>query len=120
MQNYPPSSAPPQQPPSLEPAKEEEPSMAGYFLHWLALALAVGINIGAWAVDYYAVKRQYSYYYYNPMTFATTIDATQYTNAATMFSPDDPTDTISIVMALAYSWILWKVPLVVYALHLTA
>ena len=94
--------------------------MAGYLLHWLAFGLALGINIGAWAVDYYGVKRQYSYYYHNSMAYAASIDSTVYTDSTTMFSPDDPKDTISIVMSLAYSWVLWKVPLVLYSLHLTA
>lgn len=89
-------------------------------LHWVAFAIAMVINIGIWAIDTYAIKRQYSYYYYNSMTFAASIDTTAYTSGAAMFSPDDPTDTLSIAMGIIYGWVLWKASLLIYVLHLIA
>ena len=94
--------------------------MGGYLLHWLAFAIALGINIGIWAIDTYAIKRQYSYYYYNTITFAATIDNALYASASAMFSPDDPNDTLGVVMGIIYGWVLWKAPLAIYMLHLTA
>ena len=107
----------------LENAKEfsqEEQSMKGYLLHWVAFCIAIGVNIGVWAVDYYAVKRQYSYYYYNYTTFSPYIDTVVYANSNLMFTPEDPFDTVGVVVAIVYSWVLWKGPLAVFVLHLSS
>ena len=94
--------------------------MGGYLLHWVAFAIAMGINIGIWAIDTYATKRQYSYYYYNSMTFAASIDTTQYSSGSGMFSPDDYSDALGVAMGILFGWILWKASLLFYVLHLTA
>ena len=126
MRNYPETSSHPQpkndqhQTHSLESAKEEESSMGGYVLHWVAFLIAMGLNLGIWALDTYVIKRQYSYYYYNSMTFSESIDTTSYTSGTQMFSPDDPNDTLGVTMGLIYGWVLWKLPLVVYLFHLTS
>ena len=80
----------------------------------------MGINVAIWAIDYYSVKRQDSFYYYNNYPIATTIDITIYTSVTQMFGSDDPNDSLGTTMALIYGWLLWKTPLAVYALHLTS
>ena len=105
----------------MENAKDlqEEQSIKGYLLHWVAFIIAIGINVGIWAVDYYSVKRQYSYYYYNNTTVSAYIDSTTYIDSTQMFTNSDPNDTVGVVVALVYGWVLWKGPLSVYALHLS-
>jgi hypothetical protein len=103
-----------------ELVKDEEPSMKGYLLHWVAFLIVLGVYIGVWAVDYFAIKRQYSYYYSNFVTVSTYVDAVLYSDSRAMFGTNDPTDTLAIAMSLIYSWALWKLPLCLYALHLTA
>ena len=36
-----------------------------------------------------------------------------------MFGTDDPTDTLAIAVSLIYSWVFWKAPVILYALHLS-
>ncbi len=102
----------------LEPAKDNEPSWAGYILHWVAFLVAVGINIGIWAIDYNAVNRQASIYYYNTFTVSSYVDTVTYANSVSMFPTSNPFDTLGTAMALVYSWVLWKGPILIYVLHL--
>ena len=76
--------------------------------------------IGVWAVDYFAVGRQYSYYYYNSVIVSSAVDTAAHASSQTMFGTADFTDTLSIAMGLLYSWLLWKGPLCGFVLHLTA
>ena len=94
--------------------------MKGYLLHWALYLLALGVFVGVWAIDYFAVGRQYSYYYSNSTTMSAAIDSSTYTDSTVIFSPNDPTDTLSVAMGLLYSWLLWKGPLCVYVLQLTS
>lgn len=100
-----------------ESAKEEE-SLTGYFLHWLAFLIAMGVNIGIWAIDYNAVGRQASTYYYNTYYVSPYVDGVT-TSSTSFFTPSDPHDTLGIAIALIYGWVLWKGPLLVFTLHLT-
>ena len=70
-------------------------------------------------LDYYAVEKQSSIYYYNNYTVLTAVDTTAYTDSTTMFGTEDPHDAKGKAMSLVYSWILWKLPLLVYVFHLT-
>jgi len=94
--------------------------MKGYLLHWAFFIIALAIFIAVWAIDYFAVGRQYSYYYYNLTTVSSYVDTTTYSDSRTIFGTADPTDTLAIAMSLIYSWLLWKGPLCIYILHLTA
>ena len=82
--------------------------------------VAIAINVGIWALDYYSIKRQYSYYYYNTTTAYPYIDTNTYTDSTSIFTTTDPNDTVGVVVGIAYSWILWKGPITVYALHLSS
>lgn len=80
--------------------------------------MAVGINIGIWAIDYNAVSRQASIYYYNTFTVSSYVDTTTYANSNSMFPTSNPFDTLGTAMSLVYSWVLWKGPILIYVLHL--
>lgn len=99
-------------------AKDEEPNWGGYILHWVAFIVAAGIYIGVWAVDYFAIQRQASYYYKSAKTVSSATDGTPYGDSTLMFTTSDPFDTLGIAVSLIYSWVLWKLPLVVYCYHL--
>lgn len=98
---------------------EEQPSWTGYILHWVAFIIALAIYIGVWAIDYFAIQRQASYYYKNSIYVSDNTDNTGIIDSTLLFTTSDPFDTLGVVMALVYSWVLWKGPLVVYALHLS-
>lgn len=76
-------------------------------------------NLAAWGVTYYVVYRQYSYYYFNQTLVSTYVDSVSYGDSRTIFGTSDPTDTLAITMGLVYSWLLWKLPFVAYAVQLT-
>ncbi len=102
----------------ISSAKEEESTWGGYILHWVAFIVAAGIYIGVWAIDYFAVKRQASYFYKNPTTFSPAIDSTTHLSLTSLFGGVDPFDTLGVAISLVYSWVLWKGPLLVYCFHL--
>ena len=97
---------------------DDQPTWGGYILHWVAFIVATAIYIGVWAIDYFAIQRQASYYYKNPSYVSGNTDNTGIINSTLLFTTRDPFDTLGIAMALVYSWVLWKLPLVVYAFHL--
>jgi len=80
--------------------------------------VATGVYIGVWAVDYFAIQRQASYYYKNAFTASSTIDVVSYSDSTQIFSTTNAFDTLGITVSLAYSWVLWKAPLVIYSYHL--
>lgn len=74
----------------------------------------------AWAIDYYAVGRQATTYYYNNYAVCPYMDTTTYTDSTTIYTSIYYRDTAGVVMAILYGWVLWKGPLLAYTLHLTA
>lgn len=127
MQKYPP--ADPYKPayteakPYEEPAKaiederDEAPSYSNYFLQIVVFVLAVGINLGIWAIDYYAVGTQASYYYNSNFKVSSYTDATIYSDSTQMFttSTNSPGSPVGVAMSLIYTWILWKFALIAFA-----
>lgn len=109
-----------QEGPPQEMVKQEEESWAGYFLHWGLVIIAFGLYVAVWAINFKQVGYQASTYYHNSYSVNQYVDAQANTYAAStlMFSVDTE-DAKGFAMAILYSWILWKFPLVVWVLHLT-
>lgn len=97
---------------------EESASWGGYILHWVAFIIATAIYIGVWAIDYFAVQRQASYYYKSSSRVSTSTDNTGIIDSTFLFTTSNPFDSLGVAMSLIYSWMLWKGPLIVYAYHL--
>jgi hypothetical protein len=99
---------------------EEQQTIGGYILHWVAFIVATGFYIGVWAIDYFVFQRQASYYYKNTSLVSLNTDNTGITDSTLLFatSINSPFDTVGVAMSLVYSWVLWKGPLVVYGYHL--
>lgn len=97
---------------------EEQQTLAGYILHWVAFIVATAIYIGAWAIDYFVFQRQASYYYKSTSLVSPNTDNTNITDSTLLFTTISPFDTAGVAMSLVYSWFLWKGPLMVYAFHL--
>lgn len=86
--------------------------------------LAMAINIGMWAIDYYAVGTQASYYYSNSFTVSAYTDTISpfYTDSTAMFNTlaKGPNSAVGVAMSLIYSWLLWKLSLMVFAYHVVS
>ena len=80
-------------------------------------ALALGINIAMWAIDYFAVNVQASYYYSNAKTVSSYTDTVAYADSSFLFtnSTNGIGSAVAVAMSLIYSWVLWKASLVVFA-----
>jgi len=108
-----------------EHAKENDPddapSKSNYFVQLCVFILAMGINIGMWAIDYYSVGTQASYYYSNSFKVSSYTDATAiaYTDSTTMFNnfSNGPNSAVGVAMSLIYSWVLWKFALIAFTYH---
>lgn len=106
-----------------EDEREEAPYCSNYFLHLVVFMVGVGINVAIWAIDYYAVSVQASYFYNNAMTVSSYTDITSamatYTDSTKMFgsSTNSSGSPIAVAMSLIYSWILWKISLIVFSWH---
>jgi hypothetical protein len=94
--------------------------MLWYILSWVIFILAVAINIGVWAIDYFAVGIQASNYYSSAYAVSTLADITTYADSTLIFatSTTSLSDPLSIAMSLVFSWVLWKLPLVIYTFNL--
>ena len=78
---------------------------------------ALAINIGVWALDFFVVKKtQQSFYYLAGYTVASSLDGTTYASSDLVVT--DSHSTLSVAMGLVYSWLLWKLSLMVYSYHL--
>jgi hypothetical protein len=82
----------------------------------------MALNIGVWAIDYFAVQIQASYYYSKNATISSFIDTAAQTSVANLFSSNTNgiSSALSVSMSLIYSWILWKLPLIVFSYHLVS
>lgn len=133
MQKYPPAnptytdSKPYQDPAKVEEEEREEPpSYSNYFLQFCVFCLAMGINVGMWAIDYFAVGAQASYFYSNAFKVSTYLDiasvVSTYTDSTQMFnnSSNGPGSPLGVAMSLIYSWVLWKFPLIVFTYKLVS
>jgi hypothetical protein len=103
---------------SSESAKEEEPSIANYAMSWLVFIAALVVNIGMWAIDYFAVGVQASHYYTTAYSVSSAVDVSTYSSSTAVFGSTNTNDVLPIAMSLIYSWVLWKFPLIVYSYHL--
>lgn len=107
-----------------EEEREEPPSYSNYFLQLVVFMLAVGINIGMWAIDYFAVGVQASFFYNNTVPVSSYIDIASvyatYTDSTKIFSTSatSPGAPVAVAMSLIYSWVLWKFPLIVFTYKL--
>jgi len=83
----------------------------------------MALNIGVWAIDYFVVQIQASYYYSKDAKISTYIDAaTTPASVSAMFSSSSNgiNSALSVSMSLVYSWLLWKLPLIVFSYHLVS
>ncbi len=125
MQRYPP--ADPAKPAYTDPKayqeerreaddRDDAPSKSNYFLHLCVFILGMAINIGVWAIDYLAVGTQASYYYSNIFQISGYTDTAAYTDSTAMFSTlsNGPNSAVGVAMSLIYSWLLWKLSLMVF------
>lgn len=69
-----------------------------------------------WAIDYFAVGVQASYYYTNAFRVSSYTDTATYTDSTQMFTTSSKAvnSPVAIAMSLVYSWILWKLALIVF------
>ena len=94
-------------------------------MHLLAFFIAFGIFIGLWAIDTYATGNvQSSYYYKNKFDISTSLDIASVISTYTSSSLsifDGKTNgynsTIAVAMSLVFSWLFWKITLIVYTYH---
>jgi hypothetical protein len=104
--------------------REEAPSKSNYFIQLCLYILAMGINIGLWAIDYFAVGTQASYYYSNAFSISPFTDTmyASYTDSTGMFNNfiNGPNSAVGVAMSLIYSWLLWKLSLMVFAYHVVS
>lgn len=82
----------------------------------------MALNIGVWAIDYFAVQIQASYYYSKDAKISTFVDTSPPATVSAMFSGSSNgfNSVISVSMSLVYSWLLWKLPLIVFSYHLVS
>ena len=82
----------------------------------------MGINIAMWAIDYYAVGTQASYYYSNAVRVSSFTDAVAYVDSTSMFTnfSNGPNSAAGVAMSLIYSWVLWKSALIVFTYHIVS
>ena len=99
-----------------EPVKEDPPSKMYYVVSWVIFMAAVLVNVGVWAVDYFATHVQHSYYYEERFTVSANVDNNSYTDSTQMFT-ESTSSVKAVAMALIFSWLLWKTAVMVYAYH---
>jgi hypothetical protein len=104
-------------PKSMEEEKEDTPYCSNYFLHMVIFVLAFAVYLAVWAIDYFAVGVQASYFYNNAMTVSSYTNSVAYADSTQMFTTNvnGPGSPVGVAMSLIYSWILWKAALIVFA-----
>lgn len=93
--------------------------------------LAAGVYVGIWAISTLLVTSQTSYYYTTEYPLSpyievnsqppTTCDSTVYRTIESslgFFTSAQLTDAKTIALSLIYSWLMWKLPLAVFMLHI--
>ena len=89
--------------------------------------IAFAIFMGMWAIDTYATGNvQSSYYYKNEFSVSTNLDISTviatYSNSSSIFNgrTNGYNSTIAVVMSLVFSWVFWKMSLIVYTYHIAS
>lgn len=98
------------------------------FISWLLFLAAAGVYVGIWAISKFAVKDQASYYYSTAPVYispyievdqtASECDQAVVTSTSTFYSNGENTTAQAVALALVFSWIMWKLPLAMFQLHL--
>ena len=75
-----------------------------------------------WAIDYFAVGIQASYYYTNAFRVSSYTDTATYTDSTQMFTNNSNAlnSPVAVAMSLVYSWILWKLALIVFTFQVVS
>jgi hypothetical protein len=97
-------------------------------LSWVLFIIACGIYVGIWAITKYATSVQASYYYNVEHTISpyisnntnngcnSTLDSA--VKSISLYTAEQLNDTKAIALGLIYSWLMWKLPMAVFMLHL--
>ena len=93
--------------------------------------LAAGVYVGIWAISTLLVTSQTSYYYTTEYPLSpyievnsqspTTCDSTVYRTIESslgFFTSAQLKDAKTIALSLIFSWLMWKLPLAVFMLHI--
>lgn len=93
--------------------------------------LAAGVYVGIWAISTMLVTSQTSYYYTTEYPLSpyievnsqspTTCDSTVYRTIESslgFFTSAQLKDAKTIALSLIFSWLMWKLPLAVFMLHI--
>jgi hypothetical protein len=97
-------------------------------ISWVLFIVACGIYVGIWAITKYAANVQSSYYYHvdhyiSPYISNNTNNGCNSTLNGTIMSSSIHTsgeliDPKAIALGLIYSWLMWKLPMALFMLHL--
>lgn len=100
-------------------------------MSWVVFVLAAGVYVGIWAISTLLVTSQISYYYTTEYPLSpyievnsqspTTCDSTVYRTIESslgFFTSAQLKDAKTIALSLIFSWLMWKLPLAVFMLHI--
>lgn len=100
-------------------------------MSWVVFVLAAGVYVGIWAISTLLVTSQTSYYYTTEYPLSpyievnsqspTTCDSTVYRTIESslgFFTSAQLKDAKTIALSLIFSWLMWKLPLAVFMLHI--
>ena len=91
--------------------------------------VAAGIYVGIWAISKYAVTVQASYYYSVSHKISSYIEVDPNNPACdqnidttvvstSLYSSSDIKTAQAVALSLIFSWLMWKLPLAMFMLHL--